>query len=593
LPLPDSTGDRDREPTVGGPDVVDEVVDDRRRRRPVLVAYQDDVAPHGSVLPLAVRRSELRVVSLRNLEPDECRRYLAACGIDVGLHDQLVGLTHGHPLGLSLLADVVVRGGQMPPDPLTPDLVGDLLRSFADVVPVGRQRTVLAACAIARVTTEALLRDTVGTDEVGALFMWLQGLSFVESGPDGVFPHDLARDALEADLRWRDTEEYERIFRLVADHIHGRLRSLDGRAQLRAISDLKFLFRNLASVLAPVDWDVWGHHDPLPAAASDRADVLELIRAAEGGAAGDIAARWWDRQPEGFFVVRGDGDTVRGVIAMIDLTAASQEDRAADPAAQAVWDHAHAHAPPRPGEIVTQVRFVVDRDTYQGPSPTMNAVPLVTLQRQLATPRLAWEYLTLHEPDHLDEYFALADLHRAREVDIQVDGRHFGVFAHDFRAVPVDDLVRLWTERSLAQDPTLRPEPTSTLQVLSQSEFTDAVRQALRDLHRPDLLARNPLVHTRLLRDHAGDGTPDGAMLEDLVHRAVDRLGDHPRDDKLLRAVRRTYLEPAPTQEAAAARLGLPFSTYRRHLTKGVDRIVSWLWDQEVSGVANPRAELR
>ena len=30
--------------------------------------------------------------------------------------------------------------------------------------------------------------------------------------------------------------------------------------------------------------------------------------------------------------------------------------------------------------------------------------------------------------------------------------------------------------------------------------------------------------------------------------------------------------------------MGLPFSTFRRHLTQGVDRVVAWLWDQEVYG---------
>jgi hypothetical protein len=46
----------------------------------------------------------------------------------------------------------------------------------------------------------------------------------------------------------------------------------------------------------------------------------------------------------------------------------------------------------------------------------------------------------------------------------------------------------------------------------------------------------------------------------------------------------RTYVRPAATQERAAAALGLPFSTYRRHLTQGMDRVVAWLWDQEVYG---------
>ena len=36
------------------------------------------------------------------------------------------------------------------------------------------------------------------------LFAWLRGLSFVEQGPHGLYPHHLARDVLDADLRWRD-----------------------------------------------------------------------------------------------------------------------------------------------------------------------------------------------------------------------------------------------------------------------------------------------------------------------------------------------------------------------------------------------------
>jgi hypothetical protein len=37
-------------------------------------------------------------------------------------------------------------------------------------------------------------------------------------------------------------------------------------------------------------------------------------------------------------------------------------------------------------------------------------------------------------------------------------------------------------------------------------------------------------------------------------------------------------------QEAAAERLGLPFSTYRRHLTTGVERVTGWLWQRELHG---------
>ena len=203
-----------------------------------------------------------------------------------------------------------------------------------------------------------------------------------------MFPHELARDVLDADLRWRDPGGYKALFRRVRGHTYAALKASRAREQQRAAFDLKFIFRNLPSVLSPVDWDTWGLSYPEPAGPGDRARVLALVAAAEGGEAAAIAARWLDRQPAGVFVVRGADDDVRGVLALLDLTAATEPDRRADPGAQAAWDYAHRCAPPRAGEVVTQTRLVVDRDAYQGPSPTMNAAPVATLQRYLATPRL-------------------------------------------------------------------------------------------------------------------------------------------------------------------------------------------------------------
>ncbi len=531
-------------------------------------------------------RELLRVVSLRNLGPEESRSYLRACGVDEAVHDRLVQVSHGHPLGLSLLADVVVRGGEATADPLAPDLVGTLVRRFVDVVPTGPRRSALEVCALARVTNEALLRDALALDDAHELFAWLRDLSFVESGPDGLLPHDLARDVLDADLRWRDPDGYRDLFRRVRGHIYDTLKSSRGREQQRSIFDLKFVFRNLPGVLSPVDWDVWGQHYPEPAAPGDRGRILELVAAAEGQASAAIAERWLDLQPQGFLVLRGEDDEVRGFVALLDLTVAAERARRADPGAEAAWDYAHRFSPPRPGEVITQTRFVVDREAYQGPSPTLNAVPIATLQRYMETRQLAWDFLTLHEPEPWDEFFALADLPRAPGADFLVGGRRYGLYGHDFRRVSVDALMELWTERALAQGVTPRPAVPDDVLVLSQADFTDAVRQALRDLHRRHLLARNPLLRTRLARDYAGTNEPDAEALAGLLRAAVDALRGHPRDDKLLRAVERTYLRPATTQEAAAEVLGLPFSTYRRHLSEGVQRIVAWLWDHEVYGSA-------
>ncbi len=530
----------------------------------------------------------LRVVSLRNLSPEDSRQYLKACGVDTVRHDQLIELAHGHPLGLSLLADVVVRGGEATADPLTPDLVGTLLRQFLEVVPDGPHRRALEVCALARVTNEELVREVLGLADAHEPFSWLRELSFVESGPDGLFPHDMARDALEADLRWRDPDGYRRVFRAIRERINARLQTSRGREQQRAIADAKYAFRRLPGISSPVDWDTWGRRYPEPARPGDRAAILAMVRAWEGAASAAIAARWWDLQPAGFYVIRDQDGGLEGFVALLDLTRASTEDIAADPAADAAWGYAQRQAPPRPGDLVTQTRFVIDRSAYQGPSPTINAIPILTMQRYFGFSNLAWDFLTLAEPERWDAYFDAADLPRAAGADFWVGGCRFGLFAHDFRQVPVDALFEKVTERALAHDVTPAAlAVTPPLLVLSQPEFEDSVRQALRDLRRPDLLARNPLLRTRLVRDRAGDQEPSSAMLEGVVTAAVESLRDHPRDDKLWQAVERTYVRPAATQERAAAALGLPFSTYRRHLTRGAERVVARLWDQEIYGPAS------
>ena len=137
---------------------------------------------------------------------------------------------------------------------------------------------------------------------------------------------------------------------------------------------------------------------------------------------------------------------------MVNLTQASVDEIDADPGTRAAWQFAHRHGPPRPGEALTQCRFVVDRQSYQGPSPTLNATPILTLQEQLATPNLSWDFLTLAEPDRWNEFFAAADLPRAEGADFSVGDHLYGLFAHDFRKRSVDAVTRLWTEAALAYD---------------------------------------------------------------------------------------------------------------------------------------------
>ena len=122
------------------------------------------------------------------------------------------------------------------------------------------------------------------------------------------------------------------------------------------------------------------------------------------------------------------------------------------------------------------------------------------------------------------------------------------------------------------------PAPSVAPPLLSEADFVSAVRKALRDFGRPDLLAHNPLLRARLLSERAAAGP---AELQALLSETVDALFAAPRDEKLRRVVEVTYFRPAPKQEAAADRLGLAFGTYRRHLTIALRRLCAWLWERE------------
>ena len=96
-----------------------------------------------------------------------------------------------------------------------------------------------------------------------------------------------------------------------------------GQEQQHAIADAKYMFRRLPGVPSPVEWDAWGLQQPEPARPTDREPILDLVLAWEGEASAAITARWWERQPEGFFVVRGRDGLVGGFVALLDLTRAS------------------------------------------------------------------------------------------------------------------------------------------------------------------------------------------------------------------------------------------------------------------------------
>jgi TolB-like protein len=133
--------------------------------------------------------------------------------------------------------------------------------------------------------------------------------------------------------------------------------------------------------------------------------------------------------------------------------------------------------------------------------------------------------------------------------------------------------------------PTAPPGGETPAPALTYANFAAALKDALRDFHSADLLARNPLLRGGIGYRSSAAGPLD---LKALLSETVSTLFGNPRDEKLRRVIELTYFQPAPKQEAVADRLSLSFGTYRRHLTTGRDRLARWLWESSLSAPVQP-----
>lgn len=550
-------------------------------REPPATAWQTD--PGWSAL--------VRVVPLRNLTPDESRAFLARRNIPDDQHQAVLSFTHGFPLALSLVADVFAQR----PDPLRefqpqdqPDIIKTLLERFVQKVPGPAHRAALEACALVRVMTEALLTEMLmmgGTpDGAHDLFDWLRGLSFIDARADGVFPHDLAREALLADVHWRNPDWYGELHKRARNYYHSRISMASGLIQQRLLFDLIFLHRENPVVRPFLEWQASGSVSTEPVRAAELAALIKVVEQHEGPASAAIAAHWFARQPDSVQLIRDPDGRPTGFFTLIKLNQVTPADLAIDPAAQKAWSVLQ-HKPLRAGETATLFRFWMDVDTYQAVSSTQSLIFVNIVRHYLTTPGLAFTFFPVADADFWAPMLGYANIQRVAEADFTVGDKTYSVYGHDWRAEPPAIWLGVLAEREVAAPGATPVASTEAVIVLSETEFAAAVRDALRDCAQPDLMADNPLLRSRVVIDRAGaeaDQKRRIAVLQSLIAAAAETLQSSPRDAKLYRALYHTYFKPAPTQEQAAELLDVPFSTYRRHLKSGILRLTEMLWQQEL-----------
>jgi hypothetical protein len=547
---------------------------------------EDVVVLAGREPPAAAWRTDpgwrhlVAVCPLGHLDDFDSADLLTRAGVAPQDRPRLLALGRGHPLALALLADAAQRGTV--PDSLAdvPDLISALLESLLRDAPSEAHMAGLATAARAWLTTEDLLRKTVGTD-AAQVWSWLQGRPFVVCRRGGLTPHDVTRDVLEAEFERRSPDRYRALHQVIHDHVVAGIRATTGLDRQLLAQQLAYLHRRSPLTAAYYALRAHGSAAVVPARPDEYEQLVSIIERGAGPATAAIAERWFADQPDRTSVVRTEDGIAGFAYHLFCPTGSSMEDQ--DPVVRAVLDYVARTAPARPGERVDITRFVAgvrefERDVHAVLAGSVSSII------DWCTEPLAWSFVTFTDAEYWCPFFDYLGFRPVLEVDEAASGHHYTVYGNDWRRFPVDAWLTLMGEREHSGGTGPPPEEALRPPPLSRAAFGDAVRSALQQLNRPDRLAGCPLAGTALGADAAG--------LRASIVAAADRLAGEPKGDQLRAVLNRTFVRAAPTQEAAAEVLGLPFSTYRRYLARAIDELTEALWAVEI-GTAAPVTEQR
>ncbi|GIJ48218.1 hypothetical protein Val02_51040 [Virgisporangium aliadipatigenens] len=523
----------------------------------------------------------LRIAALGELARPDATDLLRRRGVPEEHQEAVLRFAGGHPFALSLAATVPGEAlGHRSGVASTVDVVTALLRQLIGDVPSARHQRALEVCAHAWRTTEDLLRVFVGS-AAAETFAWLHAQPFVESSGDGLFPHDVVRGVLDADLRWRDPDGYLATRDRLIDHQLERIQAASGRALRSAARAVYHLVREgeiLPDIGVPDDAE--GYHAG-PVRDEDVPAMRRILAEVHNEESVAILDFWMQRDPTGFEVYRRVSDgAVRGFSLFLWLEENDAGAAAADPVVAAAFEHA-GRAPSRPGEQILVARLLVPT-ARRLPFQITHLMRVRMTEAYLHSPRLSWSFFVTTD-DAVAMTMELLS-HRKMPTRPRIGARSFNVYAHDWRAMPKRQWLRKVATWTYFGRPAAEDAATPTVDVLSRSEFDAEVRAALRGLRRTHTHLGGRLLRTRMVLDRCDARRSPAEVLARLLTDAIDTLGGDPREAKVHRALVTTYLEGL-TQEAGADRLDTPLVTYRRQVSRGTAQVVELLWRKELSSL--------
>lgn len=530
----------------------------------------------------------IKTIQLRNFSVEESRSYLEKRKVPSVQYDKILDFTHGHPLALSLVADLFLQNPDkdFSPDD-SPDIVQTLLKHFLLKVPSPAHKTALEICALTYVTTESLLASVMGLENASELFEWLKNLSFIENNKLGLFPHDLARESLIADLKWRNPDWFVELYGKAADYYIHKLENASGEEQRKHLFMLTYLQRNHPMVRPFYNWEE-SHEYWVDLMKPE--DVKPLTKMVEDFYGAESVKRFkicLNHPAAQVWVWRSPINKQCAFVMRININEIDANGKIKDPVIGKVVDFANAEFHLRKGEVCTIFCFWMAAETHQNISKLQSSIFLFITQYYLSTKGLAVHLLSVTNPDFWKTLLNYYGMEHVPMLDYTANNIPRGFYMHDWRKTPPKLWLNSLGRKGNAGYVKAKAEQLKKeMLVLNEEEFFASVYSALKDYHSDKKLEANPLTQSRFVLHAVAENNSEQepiAVLKEKIDAALKDIEESPRYDALHRLLYRTFINPVGSQEQTAEFLTLPFSTYRRHLKKAATLVFDILWKQETS----------
>ncbi|MGM0564321.1 MAG: hypothetical protein ACQES2_08325 [Pseudomonadota bacterium] len=559
-----------------------------RHWRVVLISRQ---SPDSEWLADPGWQSLMHHTVLEPLTHSDCGDYLERRAIQGDTAESLIRLASGLPLVLAMAADEARDGHhltQLPED--TTSLIPALTERLTREAETHHQQRALAVSAVAREVPLSLLQSLFDKEQATPLYRWLSRISCIRYGQKGLYPHDLVRDALMAQMRKQQPGEYEEIARAVVKWVVEQIEAtpaLTWDTASALCADGMYALREVPMVahyLYPVGTESLYVS---PAEEADWPGLGNMLAEHEGQASREWLDFWLERHPEGAFVVRDAHDVIQGFFFKLDMETLSSDDRHRDPLTRTLWQRAHEHLSLHPGDHMPFIRFWCTHDYARSHSPVKTKILMAINSYNMMAPRLrltAQVYDRTTRSGWQDEARALG-IDLLPDSDTVVGETTWRIYYNDWHRESPGQYYRRFADLSIGFEQNLhKPEqPGQPAGELNQKAFETAAIDAIRHWLNPKRLARNPLLASALvLNNQSGNGNEaDRACVlkGEILQAAEDWAGN---DSTAFKLLEKTHFEPSPSQKVLAERFGMSYSTFRRQLAETRQQVATTLWHREL-----------